>query len=234
MNIFKSSYFLIAFIVLLGLLVSLPGAASVVSAQSGSREERLNDPDLRLYFWQLERDGIQITKEDRLYRVVNGDTLTSIAARYDITVDHLVSVNPQINAATMLLRGELIHIPHGITENSPPFYQTPVVVVGGSNGSNPPNAVTLLRADALTRLILWQLEGVGIVITQEDRLYRVVTGDTLYKIAGRYGLTLEKLIAANPQINDLNVILRGELIYIPEGITETSPPFYTSPQPVSK
>jgi LysM repeat protein len=239
MKSFKVSYFVITLLVLFGLLASVLSLAEPVQAQTDSRYERLNDPNVRLYVWQLEREGIKITKEDRLYRVVNADTLASIADRYGITVDHLLTVNPQIGTTTMLLRGELLHIPSGITETSPPFYFTPEVVyslpaagTGGVVGQSVGQATLTPTTGA--RLFLWQLERDGIKITKEDRLYRVVNGDTLYKIAVLYGLTLEKLIAANPQINDLSVILRGELIRIPDGITETSPPFYASPQPVSK
>ncbi len=227
----KQSWTFLTIIALLALVLAVVGP---VQAQSGSREERLNDPNVRLYVWQLEREGIKITKEDRLYRVVNADTLASIAARYGISVEHLLSVNPQINASTMILRGELLHIPYGITETSPPFYFTPVVSTSNGASAGTGESVIDLVASNGVRLLVWQLEGVGIKITKEDRLYRVVSGDTLYKVAARYGITLEKLIAANPQIKDLNVILRGELLRIPDGITETSPPFYASPQPASK
>lgn len=47
------------------------------------------------------------------------------------------------------------------------------------------------------------------------RLYRVKPGDTLYKIAQRFGVPLDALIKANPQISDPNLIYPGQVICIP-------------------
>lgn len=52
--------------------------------------------------------------------------------------------------------------------------------------------------------------------------YRVVKGDTMYEIAKRFGISLENLIRANPQIKDPSEIFPGQEICIP-----------VAPQPVS-
>lgn len=44
--------------------------------------------------------------------------------------------------------------------------------------------------------------------------YVVVTGDTLSGIASRYGTTLKKLLNANPQIKNMNMIYPGQVISI--------------------
>jgi spore coat assembly protein SafA len=46
--------------------------------------------------------------------------------------------------------------------------------------------------------------------------YVVQKGDTLHKIAGKFGVTLAALIAANPQIADPKLIHPGQKINIPE------------------
>lgn len=51
--------------------------------------------------------------------------------------------------------------------------------------------------------------------TNTTNTYTVVSGDTMYKIASRYGLTLEELIRANPQIPNPNIIQIGQSINIP-------------------
>lgn len=47
------------------------------------------------------------------------------------------------------------------------------------------------------------------------QLYTVKSGDTMYFIAKRYGVPLNVLIFANPQIPDPNVIYPGQVICIP-------------------
>jgi spore coat assembly protein SafA len=48
-----------------------------------------------------------------------------------------------------------------------------------------------------------------------NQIYEVVSGDTMYEIALRYGISLDSLIAANPQIPDPNLIFPGQEICIP-------------------
>ncbi|GEM_PF-667653 len=55
------------------------------------------------------------------------------------------------------------------------------------------------------------------------RLYRVVAGDTMYSIAQRFGVTLDALIRANPQITNPNEIFPGQEICIPGGTTVQCP-----------
>jgi len=45
--------------------------------------------------------------------------------------------------------------------------------------------------------------------------YTVKPGDTLYRIAQAYGVPLWKLIAANPQIKNPNLIYVGQTVYVP-------------------
>lgn len=45
--------------------------------------------------------------------------------------------------------------------------------------------------------------------------YVVQVGDTLFKIAKKFGVTLNALIASNPQIKNPNTITPGQVINIP-------------------
>jgi spore coat assembly protein SafA len=49
----------------------------------------------------------------------------------------------------------------------------------------------------------------------QGQLYTVVAGDTLFLIAKRFGVSLEALIAANPQIPDPDLIFPGQVICVP-------------------
>ena len=51
--------------------------------------------------------------------------------------------------------------------------------------------------------------------TAEGTLYHhVVTGDTLGKIAAKYGTTVKKLMALNPHIKNANLIYAGDYIRV--------------------
>ncbi|MGI6097074.1 MAG: SafA/ExsA family spore coat assembly protein [Dethiobacteria bacterium] len=58
-----------------------------------------------------------------------------------------------------------------------------------------------------------------------QKVYIVQKGDTLFKIAKRFGVPLDALIAANPQLKDPNLIFPGDRIIIPtNGIEPPKPP----------
>ncbi|MDA8335822.1 MAG: LysM domain-containing protein [Peptococcaceae bacterium] len=48
-----------------------------------------------------------------------------------------------------------------------------------------------------------------------SHFYVVQKGDTMSSIADRYGLSVDALIKANPQIKDPDTIYPGQVIYIP-------------------
>jgi len=56
-----------------------------------------------------------------------------------------------------------------------------------------------------------------------NNIYMVRKGDTLSKIAMAYGLSLQDLINANPQISNINLILVGQKINIPILTTVITP-----------
>lgn len=56
------------------------------------------------------------------------------------------------------------------------------------------------------------------------QVYVVKTGDTMSKIATKFGVTLDELIAANPDIKDANKIAVGDQIIIPTATPDESEP----------
>jgi LysM repeat protein len=62
--------------------------------------------------------------------------------------------------------------------------------------------------------------------------YVVQPGDTFSGIASRYGLSVQQLWAANPQIWNINYIYPGQVIYIPAGGQTVYPPT-AEPVPLS-
>src|SRR5690606_20931137 len=50
-----------------------------------------------------------------------------------------------------------------------------------------------------------------------ETAYKVQHGDTLWKIAHKFGLSLRSLINSNPQVHDPDLIFPGQEINIPAG-----------------
>ncbi len=142
------------------------------------------------------------------YAVKRGETLTSIAKKFGLTVEKILLVNPDIKDPNKLRTGQVIILPAGRSEG------------------------TVVVSEA--RIYVWQRERNGGRVELDEHLYLVKSGNTLTGIAKSYGLTLEKLLAANPQIDDPNKLLRGELVRIPNGRAEIVPPFYSTPKVPSK
>ena len=85
------------------------------------------------------------------------------------------------------------------------MYNTTVEELVALNGLTRPNSLAI---------------GHNIYIPTENNnatttTYTVMRGDTMYKIAMRYKISLEDLIRANPQITNPNVIQIGQVINIP-------------------
>ncbi len=141
------------------------------------------------------------------YLVKGGDTLTGIAKQYGLTVEKILLYNPTIKDANALRSGATIILPPGRSEGP---------------GAKPTG-----------RLFRSQLEKDGKTISAEDQLYLVKGGDSITRIAKAYGLTVEKLLAANPQVDDPSKLFGGELLHIPNGRAENVPLFYSTPADTS-
>ena len=46
-------------------------------------------------------------------------------------------------------------------------------------------------------------------------IYQIRRGDTLSRLAGRYGTTVSRIMAVNPELVDASYIVTGHYIYIP-------------------
>lgn len=145
------------------------------------------------------------------YIVQKGDTMWLIAKKYGVSLDELIMANPQIPDPNKIDVGMKINLPGGMGVGpkyiDPKYkgYQYPEFSPLPGEKSELPD-----HLKAIT--------------------YVVKAGDTLLKIAEMFGVTLQKLIAANPQIDNPDKINIGQKIFIPsENHYEPCPMMYQCP-----
>jgi spore coat assembly protein SafA len=111
-----------------------------------------------------------------IYIVNHGDTLKTVAALFNTTLDALLNLNPTITNANLIYAGQRLNVP------------TP--------GTVPP-----------------------VTPPPSGQSYTVQKGDTMKKIAERFGVSLDVLIKANPQVTNINLIYIGQKLNVPSGVT---------------
>ena len=164
--------------------------------------------------------------------VVRGDTLRKIADRCGTTVSALRKANPEVGNGNLIYPGQNLLLP-GTILGSDGGYLIYIVVRGdtlkslanrfGSTvdsilASNPSitNANMIYEGQRLTIYAA----GPGNPPPPpppSGQTYYVARGDTLRKIAARFGTTVDVLIQMNPNISNPNVIYVGQAISVPAG-----------------
>jgi LysM repeat protein len=168
------------------------------------------------------------------YTIVAGDTLYSLAIRYNTSVQQILSVNPNIDP-NFLRIGQVICIPS--RQPTPPctgtlytiragdtFYAIAIrnnITVNALIAANPgvnPNALRIGQVICIPRAVPPPgtcLEG--------SFAYTIRAGDTLYALANRYDTTVDAILQLNPSV-DPNSLRVGQIICIPERPTGICPP----------
>ena len=172
----------------------------------------------------LRVSGVPLSNNE-IYIVRNGDTLYGIANRYGVSVDDLRRYNNL--PGNLLSVGQQLFIPTGqiVDDVVGTNYDTYVVKTGDNLfniasrygiSSDELRKINNLSSDTL--FIGQQL----LVPTDSDVIdsnitnyvdYRIVSGDTLYSIANRYGVSVDEL----KRINNLssNSLSVGQVIKVP-------------------
>ncbi len=153
-----------------------------------------------------------------LYIVKPGDSLYSIARKYNTTVDELVKLN---NLSSKVLSiGQQLRIPINV-DNSNPNYVIYSVKAGDNLYSiakkNNTTVAQIIELNNLTSNILSIGQQLKIPIsnntdTDNYQNYVVKPGDTLYKIAKNYGMSVEELIKIN-NLSNTNLFV-GQILKV--------------------
>ncbi|WP_096155560.1 MULTISPECIES: LysM peptidoglycan-binding domain-containing protein [Bacillus] len=177
-----------------------------------------------------------------VYVIQPGDTLYSLATRFNTTLQLLMAYNAEIENPNLIYPGQIIQLPP--REFS---YTLCPVLRQGDRGPNVSRIQFMLQTVGLyrgvidgiygpltqTAVLTWQrntreLEMTGIVDAEtwtslgfqcEERpiigQYIVRPGSSLFKIAIWFGTSVESILRVNPQIQHPNLIFGGQVINIP-------------------
>jgi len=162
---------------------------------------------------------LPVYAQDRaiVHVVVAGDTLSSIARRYNVTVADLMARN-NIRNADMIRPGQRIVIPV-VVRPTPTRTPTPAVQPSRTpthNTASPTRRVTATPTPTIRA-------------PQPGTFYTVRSGDTLSGIARLYGVTVEAIMERNGLTS--TVLTVGRLLIIPlpaDSATSTPTPTPTS------
>lgn len=182
-------------------------------------------PDQAQAETQANQDAAQVCGPNTTpYIVRPGDTMFSIARQFGVSLDALIAANPQIPDPSQLRPGQIVCIPRTPPVTCPPGTFSYTVQPGDTMFSIAQKFGVSLDAliAANPQITNPSLIFPGqIVCVPEFRCpantfsYTVQPGDTMFSIAQRFGVSLNALIAANPQITNPNLIFPGQTVCVP-------------------
>lgn len=176
------------------------------------------------------------------YTVQRGNTLYGIASYCGTTVAALQLANPGLT--TYIYAGQVLVLPGASWDNGN-GYSTYVVAHGDTLRLIAARyGTTVDKLAGLNSLLNYNLiyAGQWLIVPNAGTLppttpvppssstYVVQPGDTLRKLAARWGVTVNDILAVNPRIYNPSIIYVGQVISIPNGSSGTpggSPAYYT-------
>jgi len=166
-----------------------------------------------------------------LYTIRAGDTLFSIARRFNTTVEAILRANPGLDPNRLMI-GQQICIP-GIPVPTCPGGTFYTIRAGDTLFSIARRFNTtveaILRANPgldPNRLMIGQqicIPGIPVPTCPDGTFYTIRAGDTLFSIARRFNTTVEAILRANPGL-DPNRLVIGQQICIPGPVAPPPPP----------
>lgn len=168
------------------------------------------------------------------YIVQPGDTMFFIAQRFGVSLQALIAANPQIPDPNRIFPGQTVCVPQVPPFQCPPGTFTYIVQPGDTMF-----LIAQRFGVSLAALIAANPQipdpnrifpGQTVCVPQVPPpppppppcpggfLHTVIPGETIFFIAERFGITVEELLAANPQVTDPCRLTPGQQLCIPMGV----------------
>ena len=196
-------------------------------------EERLNQEQEQQPEIQDDPEVAQVCGPNTTPYVVRpGDTFFSIARQFGVSLEALIQANPQIPNPSQIRPGQIVCIPRQPTVCPAGTFRY-VVVAGDSMFSIAQRFGVSLQAliDANPQIPDPARLTPGQVVCVPDFpcpantfSYTVQSGDTMFSIAQRFGVSLNALLAANPQVTNPNQLYPGQNVCVPRSTPQQCPP----------
>lgn len=159
-------------------------------------------------------DYIGVVPEEGTYTVKSGDTLYSIAKKFNVTVNELKSLNKISNNTINL--NQVLKIPNSSTPQVPTESNTYIVKSGDTLYAIAKKYNT--SVDAIKKLNNMSSNSLSInqvlkIPVSSVKTYKVVSGDTLYGIAKKYNTSVDAIKKLNNMTS--NTLSIGQILYIP-------------------
>lgn len=164
----------------------------------------------------------------QLYMLAKGDTLWMIARKFGVSLEELIKANPQIKDPNKIFPGEEVNIPLPVTDGKSVYMAQSGDTMWSVAKKFNLSLNALLSANPqiedadliqVGQKIYVPLAGGG---RPAQMSYTMQSGDTLWRIAQKYGVAAEALMEANPQIQNIDRIAPGQTVKVPLAAAATN------------
>jgi peptidoglycan endopeptidase LytE len=170
--------------------------------------------------------------------VVKGDTLRKIADRCGTTVSALLRANPEIGSGNLIFPGQVLQLPGAILGTDGGYFIYVIARGDTLKGlatrfSTTVDALLKSNPEITNQNVIYEGQRIKVYVApttpppvtpppatppaDSGQTYYVKKGDTLRKIAEKFGTTVDALLKLNPAITNPNLIYVGQAIKIPSG-----------------
>ncbi|MFU2210513.1 LysM peptidoglycan-binding domain-containing protein [Solidesulfovibrio sp. C21] len=134
--------------------------------------------------------------ETLAFPVSEGDTLAGIAKRFDVSVADLLAANPGVDPLRLQV-GQMLRVPSSLAAVAASGSGRPTPAKASVPTANPADASPAVGAAA--------------------RAHTVSLGDTVWDIARRYGISVERILSENSGLDPMHLRI-GQTVHLPNTV----------------